>query len=267
MYDALQVVGGFFDGYGWDTLGKEILEFDQALNCTDELVILMEDSLNKLYDDYHNSPCIKKGSSSHISRPWYDSNSQCEETWGYQQCQSCFDWGEYYYPYCADVASLYSSSATSCGYCYPACPAWDHPESTFEFMLGTGMFDTTYKTVESATKLVKCIQKDLEYLVGNKTGAEKKTVVQKVIDDTMPELVDALDAASGGISYAALEAGNAAKIGTHVGYLISYFKSKSYQNIGWELGAIAFDITQAIKGESSVTIDGETFDFVEVKDQ
>jgi len=31
------------------------------------------------------------------------------------------------------------------------------------------------------------------------------------------------------------------------------------------MGAIAFDITQAVEGKSSLTIEGETFDFIDTK--
>jgi len=76
-------------------------------------------------------------------------------------------------------------------------------------------------------------------------------------------LIDALDAATDGISEVAVEVFNAVKIAWHIGHLYSYYKKKDFTNIGYEMGAIAFDISQAVKGESSVTIAGETFDFID----
>jgi len=76
-------------------------------------------------------------------------------------------------------------------------------------------------------------------------------------------MIDALGVATGGISEGALEVFNAAKVAWHIDYLYSYYKKKDYTNIGWEMGAIAYDITKAIEGESSVTIDGETFNLIE----
>jgi len=86
--------------------------------------------------------------------------------------------------------------------------------------------------------------------------------MQKVINDEMPELVDSLDAATDGATLDAMEAADVAKIGTHIGYLTTYLKSKKYEKIGWELGAIAYDITLAVKGETSATIDGKTYNFI-----
>lgn len=80
----------------------------------------------------------------------------------------------------------------------------------------------------------------------------------------MPKMIDSLDAATGGASLAAIESVNAVKIGTHIGYLISYIENNNYQNIGWEMGAIAYDVTLAVEGESSVTIEGETFTFLDL---
>jgi len=87
--------------------------------------------------------------------------------------------------------------------------------------------------------------------------------VVDIVDQAMPAMIDALGVATGGISEGALEVFNAAKVAWHIDYLYSYYKKKDYTNIGWEMGAIAYDITKAIEGESSVTIEGETFDFID----
>lgn len=116
------------------------------------------------------------------------------------------------------------------------------------------------------TKLVKCIKHDFVDQIGKKHGEAKKTAVQKVIDDVMPKMLDALGLATGDVSYAAIEAANVMKIGVHTGYLVSYYKCKNFNNIGWELGSICYDLTQAVRGISSVTVQGRTFDFHEVQD-
>lgn len=132
-------------------------------------------------------------------------------------------------------------------------------------MIDSGIGQTIYKNGQNAVKLVKCIKSELAELAGQKKGAAAKTAVVKVVDEAVPEMIDALGAATGGISEAALEVFNAAKVAWHIDYLYSYYKKKDYTNIGWEMGAIAYDITQAIEGKSSVTIEGETFDFIDTK--
>lgn len=115
--------------------------------------------------------------------------------------------------------------------------------------------------------MAKCIKTELMDLVGKKKGAAAKTTVQKVVEEAVPDMINALGAATGGISEAALEAFNAAKTAWHLCYLMDYFHKKDYVNIGWEMGAMAFDITQAVQGKSSVTIEGETFNFIGLDQQ
>jgi hypothetical protein len=100
--------------------------------------------------------------------------------------------------------------------------------------------------------------------MAKKKGAAAKDATVQLIDEAVPDMIDALGAATGGISVAVIEAFDAAKVGFHIAYLYDYYKKKDYTNIGWEMGAIAYDITQAVQGKSSVTIDGETFNFIEV---
>lgn len=270
IYDSLQVAGGFFEGYGWTSFGKEILEFDQGLKCADDMVNLMKALLNKMYDDYHNSPCVQLGSDSSVKRPWYYWNETCEEKWGYGMCTSCtsYDTESAYYPTCEKFkGGAYVASEMYCSECYPACPSWEHPMNSVEFFWDTGMLKTTSKTVKQATELVKCIEKEITAIVKEKNGTKAETEMQKVINDVMPKLVDSLDELTDGATLVAMEVADVAKIGTHIGYLTTYLKSKKYEKIGWELGAIAYDITLAVKGETSATIDGKTYNFIEVKDQ
>jgi len=102
-------------------------------------------------------------------------------------------------------------------------------------------------------------------LAGKKKGEAAKTAAQDIINQAVPAMIDALGAATGGISEAAVEVFDAAKVAWHIDYLYSYYKKKDYTNIGWEMGAMAFDITQAVQGKSSLTIEGETFDFIDTK--
>jgi len=57
--DALKVTGGFFNGYGWATLGGEILDFDTGLVCAKDLLTDIETTVNAIETDYDNSPCKK----------------------------------------------------------------------------------------------------------------------------------------------------------------------------------------------------------------
>lgn len=97
------------------------------------------------------------------------------------------------------------------------------------------------------------------------SGQAAATAFQSAINEVMPKLIDALDGATAGVTLAIVESINAVKIGVHTGYLVEYLNARKWQDIGWELGAISYDVTQAFEGESSVTIDGETFDFIAVK--
>lgn len=83
-----------------------------------------------------------------------------------------------------------------------------------------------------------------------------------MLNDVLPKLLNSLGLATDGASVAAIQTVNAVKLGVHIGYLISYIEKNNYQNIGWEMGAIAFDVTQAVEGESSITVDGQTFSFL-----
>jgi hypothetical protein len=100
--DALKVTGGFFNGYGWSTLGGEILEFDKGLECAHDLLNEIETTVNKIESDYNNSPCGKYGTSAYTTRPWYDNYGDCAKG-GYSHCDKCrnsWSFEHYYYPTC-----------------------------------------------------------------------------------------------------------------------------------------------------------------------
>lgn len=156
---------------------------------------------------------------------------------------------------------------TSCSYCYPACPSIEHPYDTYVFLKESGMLKTGSSTLKQSSSLMKCIEKDIVELTSKTSGAAKATLLQQVINEAMPAATAAFDTAVAAELGTVLEVADIAKIGAHTDDLISYYKSKDYKNIGWEIGAIAYDVTQALEGKSSVTIDGETFNLLEVNDQ
>jgi len=55
--DTLKLAGGFFNGYGWTSLGNEILDFDKGLDCARNLMSTFETSVTELENEYNNSPC------------------------------------------------------------------------------------------------------------------------------------------------------------------------------------------------------------------
>jgi len=127
--DALKVAGGFFNGYGWATLGGEILDFDKGLDCVKDLLTDIETTVNALETDYDNSPCKKNGSGAHFSRPYYDNYGSCA-TSTHKTCEECkTTWfsKEYYYPVCGSLESGYKNSGMTCSNCYTICPGLTHP--------------------------------------------------------------------------------------------------------------------------------------------
>jgi len=77
-------------------------------------------------------------------------------------------------------------------------------------------------------------------------------------------MIEGLDETTAGIVLAIVEFINVVKIGVHTGYLVEYINARNWEHIGWEIGAILFDLVQAVKGETSFTIGGHTYDFIEV---
>jgi len=140
-----------------------------------------------------------------------------------------------------------------------------HPIDSVEFLIESGIAKSLYNNGQNIYQFTDCIKTELTDLLGKKKGAAAKSKMLQVIDKAVPDMITSLGAATGGISEASIEAFNSGKVAFHLGYLFDYFHKKDFQNIGYEMGAIAFDISQAVEGQSSVSIKGETFNFASIQ--
>jgi len=81
------------------------------------------------------------------------------------------------------------------------------------------------------------------------------TAVESTIKDFA---IDATDPAVWVFS----EALDAIKILVHAGHLWSYYDDDNYKDMGWEIGAILYDIIEAIEGKTSISIGGNDISFI-----
>jgi len=58
------------------------------------------------------------------------------------------------------------------------------------------------------------------------------------------------------------EALDAIKIMVHAGYLWSYYEDDNYKEMGYEIGAILYDIMDAIEGKTSISIGDNDISFI-----
>lgn len=123
----------------------------------------------------------------------------------------------------------------------------------------------------SISKAVKQIKSLLEEYIEDYIKEEGEDYVEDkvldVVNEAMPKMIDSLDAATGGLSLVAIEVIDFGKIGVHATALWGYYASGDYVNVGWELGAITYDIIEAAEGQTSVTVGDHTYDLISVEGQ